>query len=455
MDTKMSVIEIKKLFSKHSSLNFLNDYTLQDVEDAKKRCYASMIRERPNEVESLQNFLDFAAKKMVEDKFMLGTEKAVGAVIKNTVRDSLNPDYKNTVKRLINLDSQYRPTIYPYTYQESLETNYISNLTEKLVNVVSIQLENIQIPFTFYNIEERQGNNFFYVSLNDTESKVVLPDGQYNMVSLLTQINDNLETVYGANKLNFDIDDVLDVSGTSGCKTGKTTLTNEDPSNNYTFTFYDSLDCSNEYTKFNNNIGWILGFRNYTKINEEIVSEYIVTSNNSIISEAVAHINETKYIVVVVDDFNQNQTSGTLVQTNLDVTFIKPTTYWQHQDKTKCLSNLNCENLNDYIDSSRTLTKAQLYSQSQINKNRAYLNKQSMRVECFTPNNVLGIIPFDPTTTWGEPYFNDKIDYKREYHGPIDIEKLHIKLYNDKGIPIHFNGNDWYMSLITEHLYKY
>ena len=37
----------------------------------------------------------------------------------------------------------------------------------------------------------------------------------------------------------------------------------------------------------------------------------------------------------------------------------------------------------------------------------------------------------------------------------IEIEKLHISLYNDKGVPLVFNGAEWYMSIISEHLYKY
>ena len=77
------------------------------------------------------------------------------------------------------------------------------------------------------------------------------------------------------------------------------------------------------------------------------------------------------------------------------------------------------------------------------------------RLDNKTQNQVLAVIPFDPTTTFGKLYFNDKIDFKREYHGPVDIEKLHIQLFDDKGLLMDLNGNDWYMVLYTEHLYKY
>jgi hypothetical protein len=64
----------------------------------------------------------------------------------NTVKDNLNPDYKNTIKRLINIDSQY------ISLNAKKPESYVFKLTEKLINVVSIELINLQIPVTFYNI---------------------------------------------------------------------------------------------------------------------------------------------------------------------------------------------------------------------------------------------------------------------------------------------------------------
>ena len=58
--------------------------------------------------------------------------------------------------------------------------------------------------------------------------------------------------------------------------------------------------------------------------------------------------------------------------------------------------------------------------------------------------------------TWGQSiFFSDKNQYSREYHGPIDIEKITIRLYDDKGNIMSLNGQDWSMTLISQHLYKY
>ena len=91
-----------------------------------------------------------------------------------------------------------------------------------------------------------------------------------------------------------------------------------------------------------------------------------------------------------------------------------------------------------------------------MNKYKAQMNTQvNLRLECKTYNHTMAIIPFDNSTAFGDTYFNDKIHHKREYHGPVDIEKLHVQLFDDKGMLVDLNGNDWYFTLSTEHLYKY
>ena len=457
-------VEIKKIFSKYSNVNFFQDYTLQDLEDAKKRLYFKMTQDGHKD-ENLQKKIDGMAQELIQEKFNPTTPSTtVGAIVKNTVRDNLNPNYKNTIRRLINLDSQYRPNLYPYSNPNTLETSYIAHLSEKLDNVVSLQIENIQIPYTMYNVEAAQGNNYFNVGV----TKYTVPDGFYTLDTLISAMN-ALMTSTGLSITNTNVNKKPVISNTN--------------SNPQIIVFYSSEN-DNEYTKYNNNLGWILGFRDikaYVNNTVNVINlEYTVPgkvggTNGSIVTEAVGALYVTKYIIITIDEFNKNVTNGTIVQTKLETATIRPTTYWDYQDKTQCLSNLTCDNIDSYLnptttqgasreqscgsnDSSvtgRTLTRAQLYSQAQINNNRNKLNQQELRLDCETPSNVLAIIPFEPKIDWGAHYFNDKIDYKREYHGPIDIEKLQVQLFNDKGFPIHFNGGDWNMTLSTEHLYKY
>jgi hypothetical protein len=159
---KNNLLEIKKLFTNNSNVNFFKEFTLQDVEEAKRRSFIVLSLEQPGNNEKIKNYLENGAKELMEEKFMNGSEnKAVGVLVKNTVRDTLNPNYKNNIRRLICIDSQYRPNIYNYNDPDTNECDFIVSLSEKLTNVVSLQIENISIPYTFYNIEPRKNNNYF------------------------------------------------------------------------------------------------------------------------------------------------------------------------------------------------------------------------------------------------------------------------------------------------------
>ena len=247
--------------------------------------------------------------------------------------------------------------------------------------------------------------------------------------------------------------------------TGHSFFTNNS-TNSYVFNFYDD---TMEITKLNYCLGWILGFRNYTvDASDNPYLSYTVSSvlHSKTTSEMVAYIQNTKNITVVVNEFSQNHTAGTIVETINDVHTIKPSfyTYNSKAPKSASYSPLNLECITPSIISTDMatvqyetgLTKAQLYSRAQINQNKLLVNHQSNYLEPNTQNSVLGIVPFDyDKHYWGTKYFSDKNDYLREYHGPIEIEKLQIKMYDDRGIEINFNGIPWSITLITEHLYKY
>ena len=47
------------------------------------------------------------------------------------------------------------------------------------------------------------------------------------------------------------------------------------------------------------------------------------------------------------------------------------------------------------------------------------------------------------------------MDNGRRYFGPVTIEKLKVRLLDDKGHPVDLNGGDISFSLILERLYQY
>ena len=447
----MPVSDIKKFFTKNSSINFLNDFTLQDVEDAKKSIYMKYYKK---EGESFKSSLDKAAEKLIKEKFYAGIKEDQGVAVKNTVRDVLNANYKNTITKLIMVDSQYR------TQLSENETNFIVQFNEKVVNAVSLEMMNIQIPYTFYNVEARQGNDHFILTTVTKDvngvtkdangvpvapnKEIKLDDGHYKKLEDLI-INLNLQVSrYG---LLFAIDPI-----TKKCK-----LTNTS-TNQYKLTFLTSKN------KINHCLGWYLGFRNFqgsNVANKYITLEYDLplrvssTEPSFITGSTVATIPHPKYFVIVIDDFNNNQTADTMVQININPENTKPTSYFT-QDP--LLDSLLPDNLDNYLANvpNRTLTKSQLYTIAQQNLEKQNLYFQNTRLEVHAPNQVLGIIPFEESKCeWGAMVFTDKNKYTREYHSPTNLDRIHVKIYDDKGYPLNLNGNNWCMTLLTNNLYKY
>jgi len=111
-------------------------------------------------------------------------------------KDYLNPLLKQTVKRIISIDSQYRDN------KSSLSTNFTFNLSEPLKDVVSLSLYSIQIPYTWYTINNNFGGNFFYLKGNspgiangDFDYKINISSGNYGPNDLVSSINNGLTSL--------------------------------------------------------------------------------------------------------------------------------------------------------------------------------------------------------------------------------------------------------------------
>ena len=104
----------------------------------------------------------------------------------------------------------------------------------------------------------------------------------------------------------------------------------------------------------------------------------------------------------------------------------------------------------------RTLTQSQLYTINQIIKNND--QNSNYRVRAPTTTDVFAIIPVKGGLKLGDLYVElsgSLQDLKRTYFGPVDIERLRIRLLDDKGNLLNLNGSDWSIILISENLYQY
>ena len=108
-------------------------------------------------------------------------------------KGKLNPLLKQTYKRTICIDSQYRDS------KSSLSTDFTLNFTETLKDVVSLKLYAIQIPYTWYTISRNYGSNFIYIKGNSKginngnhDFKFTIEPGNYQQTTIVNAINSSL-----------------------------------------------------------------------------------------------------------------------------------------------------------------------------------------------------------------------------------------------------------------------
>lgn len=418
-------------------------------------------------------------------------------------QDSLNPNLKNTINRFVNLDSQFRQ----YTSGiDSTSTDYTLDLSDTLKNVLSLSLYSYQIPFSWYAIDVAYGNTCFWI-VDSTTNIVVpisVPSGNYNQTQFQTQLNTSF---FNAGFTTPAVTDYVDENNPVyyNANSGKITLFLDggtytdptDPTNTFDITtntsivFYDFtgvLQCevqckSNVNHFFNNTLGWIMGYK----------LPYVSIDPSGNTASSILDLNGTKYLILVIDDFNQNHVNNSVVSIAQYSNTLKIPSYYSPDIPYTCLrpgqSGNNLETLvnevlsNNQTDSAqnglliagkyeesytptqfvlpsapRTLTNAQLYTINSINSNNNNLTNYLAKAP--TSSDILAILPVKTSVGLSTgsllvEFSGSLKDNSRTYFGPVNIERMAVKLLDDKGNVLNLNGNDWCFTFIAECLYQY
>ena len=129
----------------------------------------------------------------------------ISTLTTNYSKGLLNPLLKETIKRIVCVDSQYRDlSVYPNP------SNFTFNLSDTLTDVVSLKLYSVQIPYTWYTISNDFGSNFFILKGNvegidngNFDLKVEIQSGNYQSNDFVTYINKSLNQIRTEN-VDFD-----------------------------------------------------------------------------------------------------------------------------------------------------------------------------------------------------------------------------------------------------------
>jgi hypothetical protein len=181
-------------------------------------------------------------------------------------------------KKYINIDTRFRDEYNPGSL-----VNYNITLPERITEVKTILITNIEIPNSIYNISASIGNNSVKVTKENTNVNklVVLPDGNYTITELLTAINQELATV-------FSTDIYVTIVNNKFIFTANT----------YNYTVDFTIDEHGNFDKYSprSKLGWTLGFRSMN---------YNITYGKSLTSESFIDLNGPRYLYLAIDEFTK------------------------------------------------------------------------------------------------------------------------------------------------------
>jgi hypothetical protein len=294
---------------------------------------------------------------------------------------TINPLKKRTINQNLNIDTRFRSNYY-----STLSTDFQFDLPIKFSNVMTMQLSAFEMPTTYYAISKQMGNNFFSIVIGTNNLIIKIPDGNYTPIALISFINNYLYNYSGDssyNNIDFSINTDLTGSGSGQMIVG---LNAQDISNNippmfsFTLNFQTDINGNPDHsTPLPLKLGWMMGFR-----------QGVYKNNYSYVSEGIVDLTGSRYIYLVIDDYNNNVNNG----------FYSA------------------------------------FNSSLLNKNiLARISIQSGTFNLVSHNNLNIISP------------------NREYFGPVDIQKMNIQLLDEYGRILDLNNMDYSFCLIFQSVY--
>lgn len=407
-----------------------------------------------------------------------------------------------------------------FSVQPNDETaDFEINLSETLKNVVRLKFYSIHIPYSWYNINEQ--NNVITYGLTKTPPSAdptpdlstlvfrsyIIPTGNYiidevNLNEEPKRIDQTDNLIHVLNNIDYDFENTggdearerYKVRWQYSRRTGKVSVYNNaieflvikfiettpepaapfiDPDPNTTsYVPYIATPFETTSLRANasitNSIGTLLG---YAKNEYALGYKFKETrdAEKELFSEGFPNLTRTKYMIIEVDDYNNNQVAAKLVfgSERYDVPDL-PNYYEPLDCGVNGTTVVDGEKNKGVIQNAvkvplykevfpRKRTQKQIYALNEILKSR--LNKINIVREFSDSPNYFSFIPIDikgKGVSFGDllVYGNDsEMLNERIYTGPVNINRLRIRVLDENGNLLSLNGAEWSMVIIVENLY--
>ena len=303
----------------------------------------------------------------------------------------INPINVRTIKRTINLDTRFRPNYYT-----SSSTDFSLTLPVRIKNAVSMRIASIEIPISWYVVAKYWGNSFFKIEWDNG-------DGTFNRNYTVKIPDGNYEPFWQAATEATDIASTINTFMHAYTGNDSATLQNiifnvDRTSGRSGFAWKPGSTPANFRVTFsidengNSDFSTILQFRLGWLLGFR-VGFY---EGLSIVSEGICYMKGPRYAFISINDFNNS--------------------------------------VSNYFISAFSSSLLQKDIIARINL--TYIQQQQ------------GVYQ-----TGQDDGLSTQINRQRSYFGPVDIERLEIKLLDEFGRIIDLNNMDWSMALTMECLY--
>ena len=202
-DIELKKVLLKeKLFSSGNIDKMRTTELINFLEDSKKWLVYEYCKQIDNTPTTLPNNINLDNTHYINSKIDTSRESElinrpetqyITSNVDEFFSGTINPLNNRILTKCMTIDSKFRDNFY-----STQCSDFVIQLPVKLTKVVSMQVNAIEFPTVFYSISSAFGNNFFYIEASWTPPSdeaptqsmtVIIPDGNYTPADLITVIN--------------------------------------------------------------------------------------------------------------------------------------------------------------------------------------------------------------------------------------------------------------------------
>ena len=319
----------------------------------------------------------------------------------------INPLNTRIITKSLNIDTRFRDN-----YSNTKSSDFVFNLPNKLNKVISMNLSALELPINFYGISEDLKNNFLYLKVNHVNNFTApeLPNNENFDINSESLTFIDTEKIIIIPDGNYTSNDFIDTLNTLiGYDSNTTTSSDIFSYINFTLNLTSNGSGTSKVTIQPNghhsnkikSISLDFTFNKNKEFDKSIPYNYRIGTNlgfnnrsitgyPTLIADAPIQTSTIRYLYLIIDDYNNN------------------------------VNNHIIGVFNDSIMSSNILARISIN------------------------NSFFSIMTNDEFKITSEP---------RKYFGPVDIQKIHVRLCDEHGRTINMNNSNFSFCLNFKLIY--